>query len=36
MAEQKYECMHCHQMFTYSFSPAGLKCPSCGGPLFRK
>lgn len=36
MPEQKYECSKCRQVFTYAFPPAGYKCPSCGGTLFRK
>ncbi len=36
MAEQKYECSKCRQMFTFTFPPAGMKCPSCGGPLYRR
>ncbi len=36
MPEQKYECHKCWQLFTFSFPPSGMRCPSCGGPLFRK
>lgn len=36
MPETKYECGKCHQMFTFTFTPSGMKCPSCGGPLFRR
>lgn len=36
MPEEKYECMKCRQVFTFGFPPAGMKCPTCGGSLFRK
>ncbi len=36
MIEQKYECLHCRQVFFFAALPNGLTCPSCGGPLIHK
>lgn len=36
MAETKYECNKCHQMFTFANPILNYKCPSCGGFLSRK